>query len=113
MPKKYNPTFTEYCRATNFTEDYSTGDLVMTAQPQFPFWAEVYDGSGDTKVIDEKRLDTAELVLLTRSRDVANVTNGTEIVVDGDTIIYTVSDKYQPKGAYKFLSFLILYAIEN
>lgn len=105
------PKLNEYTRATNTTESYDTGDLMITAEEQFFFWGKIEDKRSINTVLGGKRLDHKDLLITVRTRDVGAVDIGTEIELDSNTFLYQVQDKFE--SDFKFHSHLVCAAITN
>ena len=101
---------------TNQTEDYSTGDLVISSTTSGKFWAKVEDLAGDVSQrnpINDKHRDNNEIKLICRATEVKDVDLGSEITLSRDTsITYTVNDKYGGPD-YKFYTTLVAYLTSN
>ena len=101
----------EWIQANNYTEDYSTGDLVETRGADFFFWAEVMDKKSLNGYVNDKRIDNHTLGLMVDSRDVRDVSLGTEIRLDSNDNVYSVEDVYDAE--FKFGAVIVCSSISN
>ena len=108
--KCHSPRLNEIITATNHEESYGTGDLVST-QSTFQFWGKIKDIKTDTKEGGGKRRDVRTIEIMSRHRDVGNVSNNTELSIDATNETFVVQDKYDTK--WKNYTGILATAITN
>ena len=106
----------ELVNLTNQTEDYSTGDLVISSTTTSKFFAKVRDLMGrdtDTSPLNDKYRDNRAIKIIARVGDTDDVDLGSQLVLQRDSnTTYTVQDIYGGPD-YKFYRTIIAYSTAN